>query len=281
MIEYTEEAEDPPEPFKSSIYLLNECDPLHRLEEKTDLNHMINQMNWSLLFISDEYWKYKKPFEAEVDEEADELEIEYKEGYEILIYENRISNSKQYSDFNISFNKDYSEFEEFDAAAEVQESDEPEEELNSQPTKDPDFPEEEINALKIEKEDFLMEIYRAIEKCQKTALGQKDIDQILSKSNKNISGLINGLNKQGLIKKSMPSKLMLTEKGINKARLLINKHRVIEAYLYRKYELDKAATHETADYLEHRLSDKVVEKLDSILAYPKHCPGNKVIPRIR
>jgi cobalamin biosynthesis Co2+ chelatase CbiK len=85
MIDYLpKEAEDPPEHIKSGMYLLNESDPLHKLEERICPEHMIRQGNWGMLLTSEEFWEYKKPFEGEI--EISQPKIEYKEDYEQISY---------------------------------------------------------------------------------------------------------------------------------------------------------------------------------------------------
>ena len=60
------EPEDPPEPVKTAMALVNERNPLHKLEERLDTKHLINHSNWGIYFTTDEYWHFELPFRREL-----------------------------------------------------------------------------------------------------------------------------------------------------------------------------------------------------------------------
>ena len=86
------EAEDPPEPFKTPEALLNDRDPLHKLEERLDSEHMVSHNNWGIYFTTDEYWRVETPFQKKTDDE--EILFEYDSSYESLVYLPEISEAE-------------------------------------------------------------------------------------------------------------------------------------------------------------------------------------------
>ena len=80
-----EEVEDPPEPVKTAMALLNERNPLHKLEERLDSVHMITHNNWGIYFTTNEYWEFEIPFMKEMNEEESSVS-EYDPSYEPLVY---------------------------------------------------------------------------------------------------------------------------------------------------------------------------------------------------
>lgn len=69
----------------------------------------------------------------------------------------------------------------------------------------------------------------------------------------------------------------LTEKGNNFALDIIRKHRVWEVFLFEKLGYEKEDVHKEAEILEHVTSDKLLQKLEKFLFYPKECPHGSPI----
>ena len=72
-------------------------------------------------------------------------------------------------------------------------------------------------------------------------------------------------------------KVKLTEKGNNFALDIIRKHRVWEVFLFEKLGYDKEDVHKEAEILEHVTSNKLLQKLEKFLFYPKECPHGSPI----
>ena len=271
--------EDPAEPFKTAAYMLNERNPLHRLEERMDAKNMIAHLNWGILFTSDEFWAYKRPFDEEIVHK-NKAEVEYEAGPIDQIYEPEKNETDPYS-FGLS-NLISGNYVKVRGPLDIMEVENTQVDEPVEADIDISGPGEvKSDALKVEKEDFLLELYDIIERDKKIVLKEQDVNKAVNTAKANISRLVRELSKEGLVEKLSSPKLKLTEKGITKARMLTRRHRVIEAYLGRKYKLDKDSVHERSHHLEHKFSDKSVEKLDQILGYPKYSPDGKRIPRIR
>ena len=69
----------------------------------------------------------------------------------------------------------------------------------------------------------------------------------------------------------------LTKKGSDIAVNIIRKHRVWEVFLVEKLGYDTDEIHEEAEVLEHVTSDKLLQKLEKFLFYPKECPHGSPI----
>ncbi|MCC6125155.1 MAG: metal-dependent transcriptional regulator [Pirellulales bacterium] len=71
----------------------------------------------------------------------------------------------------------------------------------------------------------------------------------------------------------------LTEAGRRLALQTVRAHRILEVFLTRVLNLDWAETHAEAQRLERAVSDALLERIDSYLGSPAHCPHGDPIPR--
>ena len=70
----------------------------------------------------------------------------------------------------------------------------------------------------------------------------------------------------------------MTENGVTSALQVIRHHRLIEIFLVKTLDFDWDEVHEEAERLEHAVSDKVAERIDEYLGYPKFDPHGDPIP---
>lgn len=82
-------------------------------------------------------------------------------------------------------------------------------------------------------------------------------------------GLVNYVRYQGVF---------LTESGIKTALSIIRKHRLWEVFLVKKLDFTWDEVHEVAEQLEHIKSEKLVDKIDELLDFPKYDPHGDPIP---
>ncbi len=82
-------------------------------------------------------------------------------------------------------------------------------------------------------------------------------------------GLVNYVKYQGV---------SLTEKGIKTALAIIRKHRLWEVFLVKKLDFTWDEVHEVAEQLEHIKSEKLIDKIDELLDFPKYDPHGDPIP---
>lgn len=82
-------------------------------------------------------------------------------------------------------------------------------------------------------------------------------------------GLVNYIKYQGV---------SLTDAGIRSALGIIRKHRLWETFLVEKLDFSWDEVHEVAEQLEHIKSEKLINKLDELLDFPKYDPHGDPIP---
>ena len=122
-------------------------------------------------------------------------------------------------------------------------------------------------------EDYLKGIYNLKKKKE---YSNKKLAEYLNISPASVSEMIKKLvNEDYLIIEK--KKVKLTEKGNNFALDVIRKHRVWEVFLFEKLGYDKEDVHKEAEILEHVTSNKLLQKLEKFLFYPKECPHGSPI----
>jgi len=70
----------------------------------------------------------------------------------------------------------------------------------------------------------------------------------------------------------------LTKKGFKTAKKIVRKHRLWETFLVDKLDFNWDEVHDIAEQLEHIKSDKLIDKIDTFLGYPKQDPHGDPIP---
>ena len=122
-------------------------------------------------------------------------------------------------------------------------------------------------------EDYLKGIYLLKRRKQ---YSNKNLAEYLNISPASVSEMIKKLsNENYLILEGRNIKL--TKKGSDIAVNIIRKHRVWEVFLVEKLGYDKDEIHEEAEVLEHVTSEKLLQKLEKFLFYPKECPHGSPI----
>lgn len=72
--------------------------------------------------------------------------------------------------------------------------------------------------------------------------------------------------------------LVVTEKGIVAAALIIRKHRLTEMYLVEKMNFPWDQVHEIAEQMEHIKSPLLFDRMDEIMGFPSTDPHGSPIP---
>lgn len=122
-------------------------------------------------------------------------------------------------------------------------------------------------------EDYLKGIYTLKEKEQ---YSNKNLAEYLNISPASVSEMIKKLEKDNYVKIN-GREIELSEKGYTIAENIIRKHRVWEVFLVEKLGFSLEEIHEEAEKLEHVTSEKLLEKLEQFLFYPKECPHGSPI----
>lgn len=93
------------------------------------------------------------------------------------------------------------------------------------------------------------------------------------------SDMLKKLREKELLAYEKYSKITLTEKGRASAVEILRKHRLWETFLHSKLGFAWDEVHEVAEQLEHIQSQKLINKLDEFLGYPRIDPHGDVIPK--
>lgn len=93
-----------------------------------------------------------------------------------------------------------------------------------------------------------------------------------------ITAMVRKLREAGLAEAERYGGITLTAKGRKLAIDMIRRHRLIEVFLVETLGFDWAEVHDEAERLEHALSAKVLDRLDTFLDHPSIDPHGDPIP---
>lgn len=113
---------------------------------------------------------------------------------------------------------------------------------------------------------------------EKEGVGTNDLAAYLEVKPSTVNEMLKRLKEKNLVNHEKYKKVTLTEHGETLALGIIRKHRLWETFLYNKLEFDWDEVHDVAEQLEHVQSEKLIEKIDKFLDYPKYDPHGDPIP---
>lgn len=93
-----------------------------------------------------------------------------------------------------------------------------------------------------------------------------------------VNNMLKKLKEKDLVDYEKYGKITMTEMGEKLAVQVIRKHRLWETFLFTKLDFTWDEVHEVAEQLEHVQSEKLIEKLDKFLDYPRFDPHGDIIP---
>lgn len=109
--------------------------------------------------------------------------------------------------------------------------------------------------------------------------GHHELDRFrLNSDDPDFDSLIDGMKQEGLISISN-GMVFLTEKGAEKARALIRRHRLAERLFTDVFEMKADQVESDACKMEHILSEELTDSVCTFLGHPPACPHGKPIPR--
>lgn len=105
------------------------------------------------------------------------------------------------------------------------------------------------------------------------------IAEELNVSPPTVSIMLKRLTAGGLVERTDGHLAALTPHGTTHARDVVRRHRILETFLERVLEVPWDEVHAEADALEHTVSDRLLERIDSHLGHPDRDPHGDPIPR--
>ncbi|QJY45208.1 metal-dependent transcriptional regulator [Pseudonocardia broussonetiae] len=94
-----------------------------------------------------------------------------------------------------------------------------------------------------------------------------------------VSIMLKRLTAAGLLRRTDGHLAALTDHGTAHARDVVRRHRLLEAFLAQELGVPWDEVHAEADALEHAVSDRLVDRIDSHLGHPGRDPHGDPIPR--
>tara|TARA_B100000965_G_scaffold353941_1_gene330150 strand:- start:283 stop:939 length:657 start_codon:yes stop_codon:yes gene_type:complete len=126
-------------------------------------------------------------------------------------------------------------------------------------------------------ENYLKTIFSVYMQTQSN-VSTNEIANLLDTSPASVTEMIKKLQEKNLVIYEKYNGVMLSDDGKNKAISIIRKHRLWETFLVRKLDFSWSEVHDVAEQLEHIKSEKLIDKLDQLLNYPKFDPHGDPIP---
>jgi len=127
------------------------------------------------------------------------------------------------------------------------------------------------------REDYLKQLYRLEE--AEGSVSNKRLSEALGIAPASVSEMLVKLGKEGLVQYEAYQGTRLIEEGRRRAVDLLRGHRLWEVFLREHLGYSWSEAHEDAELLEHVTPARLVERLDTYLNHPAHCPHGEPIPR--
>jgi DtxR family Mn-dependent transcriptional regulator len=125
-------------------------------------------------------------------------------------------------------------------------------------------------------EDYLKAIYNLAHLGGPVTTGS--LAQELGVSSPSVSAMVKRLEDGELLARPDSRSLRLTDSGERAALRVVRRHRLLETFLSRMLDVPWDEVHAEAELLEHALSERLEERIDTALGHPTHDPHGDPIP---
>ncbi len=126
-------------------------------------------------------------------------------------------------------------------------------------------------------EDYLKSIYHHTE-WQDADITPSQLAAQLGLAPSSVTEMIQKLVTQGLVSHRRYGPIALTAEGRRRAAGIVRRHRLIETWLVTEYGYGWDEVHDEAELLEHVISDRLLERIDERLGWPRSDPHGDPIP---
>jgi DtxR family transcriptional regulator, Mn-dependent transcriptional regulator len=139
-----------------------------------------------------------------------------------------------------------------------------------------------METLSSAEENYLKALYHlSLETSGKSGVGTNELASYLVLKPATVNDMLKKLREKKLVNYEKYGKIKLTAAATKLALGVIRRHRLWETFLYEKLEFTWDEVHEVAEQLEHIRSEKLIEKLDKFLNYPRFDPHGDAIPNAK
>ena len=125
-------------------------------------------------------------------------------------------------------------------------------------------------------ENYLKALFILSDK--KGEVNSKELSAALGIKMPTVNSMMKKLSEKKLVFYESYKPIKLTAKGEKEAALILRKHRLTEMFLVEKMEFGWEEVHNIAEQIEHIQSEKLFEKMDELLGFPKFDPHGEPIP---
>lgn len=126
-------------------------------------------------------------------------------------------------------------------------------------------------------EDYLKTVYAHTE-WQPDPITPSGLAQALGVAPSSVTEMVKKMAAQGLVQHVPYGAIRLTDAGRLRALAVVRRHRLIETWLVREMGYAWDEVHDEAEILEHALSDRLLEAIDTRLGRPVRDPHGDAIP---
>jgi DtxR family Mn-dependent transcriptional regulator len=128
-------------------------------------------------------------------------------------------------------------------------------------------------------EDYLKTVYAHTE-WQPDAITPKALADRLGIAPSSVTEMVKKMAAAGLVSHVPYGAVRLTEAGTTRALAVVRRHRLIETWLVQEMGYGWDEVHDEAEILEHAISDRLLEAIDSRLGRPTRDPHGDPIPSV-
>ena len=125
-------------------------------------------------------------------------------------------------------------------------------------------------------EEYLLTLFRLESTGEQ--VGSSQLAKMFGVKAPSVTGMIRRLHQRGWVQYRRYRPPELTPEGRSVAVRLIRRHRLLETFLARVLDVPWDEVHEEVQILEHAVSDRLIERIDSQLGHPRFDPHGDPIP---
>ena len=125
-------------------------------------------------------------------------------------------------------------------------------------------------------EDYLKAVYSLTER--EHSASTSALAEALEVQPASVTGMVKRLAELGYLEHARYRGVRLTDSGSREALRIIRRHRILETYLQTHLAYSWDDVHQEAERLEHAVSDRLIDRMSTILGHPSHDPHGAPIP---
>lgn len=135
----------------------------------------------------------------------------------------------------------------------------------------------DFNMMTCSEENYLKVIYH-LSLVSPKGINTNAIAGMIESKASSVTDMVKKLAEKELVHYQKYQGVRLTQKGLHAAKMIVRKHRLWEVFLVEKLDFAWDEVHDLAEELEHIKSEKLINRLDEYLGFPKEDPHGDPIP---